>query len=74
MHFKAIEACITQKGSLPVNIKLILEGEEEVGSENLDSFLKDHSSEYLGDVLVNTDTPMFDRRVPSNCYWLRGMP
>ncbi|MFL2434483.1 MAG: dipeptidase [Vicinamibacterales bacterium] len=73
MHFKAIEACITQKGSLPVNIKLILEGEEEVGSENLDSFLKDHSSEYLGDVLVISDTPMFDRGVPSICYGLRGL-
>ena len=73
MHFKAIEACISQKGSLPVNIKLILEGEEEVGSENLDSFLKDHSSEYLGDVLVISDTPMFDRGVPSICYGLRGL-
>ena len=73
MHFKAIEACITQKGLLPVNIKLILEGEEEVGSENLDSFLRDHSSEYSADVLVISDTPMFDRGVPSLCYGLRGL-
>ena len=73
MHFKAIEACIKQKGLLPVNIKLILEGEEEVGSENLDSFLRDHSSEYSADVLVISDTPMFDRGVPSLCYGLRGL-
>ncbi len=73
MHFKAIEACMKQKGFLPINIKLILEGEEEVGSENLDSFLRDHSSEYLGDVLVISDTPMFDRGVPSICYGLRGL-
>ena len=73
MHFKAIEACIKEKGALPVNIKLILEGEEEVGSENLDSFLRDRSSEYSGDVLVISDTPMFDRGVPSLCYGLRGL-
>ena len=73
MHFKAIEACMKQKGSLPVNIKLILEGEEEVGSENLDSFLRDHASEVCGDVLVISDTPMFDRGVPSICYGLRGL-
>tara|TARA_B100000809_G_C15140700_1_gene533210 strand:- start:1371 stop:2741 length:1371 start_codon:yes stop_codon:yes gene_type:complete len=73
MHFKAIEACIKQKGLLPVNIKLILEGEEEVGSENLDPFLRDHSSEYSADVLVISDTPMFDRGVPSLCYGLRGL-
>jgi len=73
MHFKAIEACIKKKGALPVNIKLILEGEEEVGSENLDSFLRDRSSEYSADVLVISDTPMFDRGVPSLCYGLRGL-
>ena len=39
MHFKAIEACMRQNGSLPVNIKLILEGEEEIGSDNFDTFL-----------------------------------
>ena len=73
MHFKAMEACIKKKSALPVNIKLILEGEEEVGSENLDSFLRDRSSEYSGDVLVISDTPMFDRGVPSLCYGLRGL-
>ena len=73
MHFKAIEACIKQSGSLPVNIKLILEGEEEVGSANLNSFLRDHASELSGDVLVISDTPMFDRGVPSLCYGLRGL-
>ena len=40
MHLKAIEAHIKQNGRLPVNIKLILEGEEEVGSVNLDNFVK----------------------------------
>src|ERR687891_268786 len=42
MHFKAVEAHLKQNGRLPVNIKFILEGEEEVGSENLDNFVKEH--------------------------------
>jgi acetylornithine deacetylase/succinyl-diaminopimelate desuccinylase-like protein len=40
MHFKAIEAHLKQNAKLPVNIKIILEGEEEVGSANLDNFVK----------------------------------
>ena len=40
MHFKAIEAHLKQNGRLPVNIRIILEGEEEVGSANLDDFIK----------------------------------
>jgi len=39
MHFKAIEAYLKQTGKLPINIKIILEGEEEVGSANLDNFI-----------------------------------
>ena len=73
MHFKTIEACLKQDGGLPVNIKLILEGEEEVGSENLDAFLNDQKSELAADVVVISDTPMFDCGVPSICYGLRGL-
>ena len=73
MHFKAIEACMRQNGSLPVNIKLVLEGEEEVGSENLDAFLSDHKSALAADVVVISDTPMFGRGMPSICYGLRGL-
>ncbi|MBW8862862.1 MAG: M20/M25/M40 family metallo-hydrolase, partial [Acidobacteria bacterium] len=50
MHFKAIEAHLKQAGSLPVNIKIILEGEEEVGSANLDNFIRDHRGELGADV------------------------
>ena len=48
MHFKAIEAHLKQNGKLPVNIKIILEGEEEVGSANLDDFVKSHKDELAG--------------------------
>src|SRR5437867_2334531 len=73
MHFKAIEAHLKQNGRLPVNIKIILEGEEEVGSANLDNFVKGHKDDLKADVVVISDSPMFDRGVPSICYGLRGL-
>jgi acetylornithine deacetylase/succinyl-diaminopimelate desuccinylase-like protein len=73
MHFKAIEAHLKQNGKLPVNIRIILEGEEEVGSANLDNFIKAHKDELNADVVVISDSPMFDRGIPSICYGLRGL-
>ena len=73
MHFKAIEAHLKQNGRLPVNMKIILEGEEEVGSANLDDFVKAHKDELAADVVVISDSPMFDRGIPSICYGLRGL-
>src|SRR5918911_1399047 len=57
MHFKAIEAHMKQSGRLPVNIKIILEGEEEVGSANLDNFIREHHGELGADVVVISDSP-----------------
>jgi acetylornithine deacetylase/succinyl-diaminopimelate desuccinylase-like protein len=73
MHFKAVEAHLTQNGRLPVNIKFILEGEEEVGSVNLDEFIRSHKGELGADVVVISDSGMFARGVPSICYGLRGL-
>ncbi len=73
MHFKAVEAHMKQNGRLPVNIKFILEGEEEVGSVNLDNFIRDHKSELGADVVVISDSAMFGRGIPSICYGLRGL-
>ncbi len=73
MHFKAVEAHLKQNGRLPVNIKFILEGEEEVGSVNLDDFIRAHKGELGADVVVISDSPMFARGVPSICYGLRGL-
>jgi acetylornithine deacetylase/succinyl-diaminopimelate desuccinylase-like protein len=56
-----------------VNIKVILEGEEEVGSANLDDFIKANKDLLKADVVVISDSPMFDRGVPSICYGLRGL-
>jgi acetylornithine deacetylase/succinyl-diaminopimelate desuccinylase-like protein len=73
MHLKAVEAHLKQTGRLPVNMKFILEGEEEVGSEHLDDFIKAHKQELSADVVVISDSPMFARGVPSICYGLRGL-
>jgi acetylornithine deacetylase/succinyl-diaminopimelate desuccinylase-like protein len=73
MHLKAIEAHIKQTGKLPVNMKVILEGEEEVGSENLDDYVRAHKEQLAADVVVVSDSTMFDRGVPSICYGLRGL-
>jgi acetylornithine deacetylase/succinyl-diaminopimelate desuccinylase-like protein len=73
MHLKAVEAHLKQAGRLPVNMKFILEGEEEVGSEHLDDFIKAHKQELAADVVVISDSPMFARGVPSICYGLRGL-
>ena len=73
MHLKAIEAHLSQHGRLPVNIKVILEGEEEVGSEHLDDFIRAHTADLRADVVVISDSAMFARGVPSICYGLRGL-
>jgi acetylornithine deacetylase/succinyl-diaminopimelate desuccinylase-like protein len=73
MHFKAIEAHMKQQGRLPVNIRVIIEGEEEVGSKNLDNFIREHKASLGADVVVISDSAMFDRGVPSICYGLRGL-
>src|SRR5205814_2814068 len=52
MHLKAIEAHMKQSGRLPVNIKLIVEGEEEIGSVNLDNFIRANKDMLHADVVV----------------------
>ena len=73
MHIKAVEAYMKQTGGLPVNMRFCIEGEEEVGSANLDNFIRDHKRELSADVVVISDSPMFDRGIPSICYGLRGL-
>jgi acetylornithine deacetylase/succinyl-diaminopimelate desuccinylase-like protein len=73
MHIKAIEAFIKKNGGLPVNMKVLIEGEEEVGSVHLDEFIQGHRKDLAADVVVISDSPMFDRGIPSICYGLRGL-
>ena len=61
MHFKAIEAHMKQTGRLPLNIKVFLEGEEEVGSLHLDEFVRQNKPLLAADVVVISDSAMFAR-------------
>jgi len=69
----AIGAFLKAQGSLPVNIKMLVEGEEEIGSRNLDAFFKEHKSRLQSDVIVVCDTENIDTGVPSITYSLRGI-
>ncbi|MCA9072585.1 MAG: M20/M25/M40 family metallo-hydrolase, partial [Planctomycetaceae bacterium] len=71
-HIKSVEAWMKQHGRLPINIKFIIEGEEEVGGENLDKFLKDHSHDLACDIVVVSDTSQYAPGQPAITYGLRG--
>jgi acetylornithine deacetylase/succinyl-diaminopimelate desuccinylase-like protein len=73
IHLKAIESYMKNAGSLPLNIKMIIEGEEEVGSAHLDDFVKAHKDLLKADLVLISDSSMFAKGVPSVCYGLRGL-
>jgi acetylornithine deacetylase/succinyl-diaminopimelate desuccinylase-like protein len=73
MHLKALEAHLKTSGRLPVNVKMVIEGEEEVGSENLAKYLREHRAELDADVIVVSDTAMPGPDQPALCYALRGI-
>src|SRR5262249_40532831 len=73
MHLKSIEAWMRTAGSLPVNVKIIIEGEEEVGSPNLPRFLAAQRELLACDAVMISDTTMYDYDMPSITYGLRGL-
>jgi acetylornithine deacetylase/succinyl-diaminopimelate desuccinylase-like protein len=73
VHFKAIEALIRNTGGLPVNIKIMVEGEEEIGSAHLEEFVREQKTLLKSDVVVISDSSMYAKGVPSICYGLRGL-
>lgn len=72
MHVKAFEALLSLD-ALPCNIKFIIEGEEEVGSENLEQFLRDNKEKLAADVILISDTSMLGIDTPSITTGLRGL-
>jgi acetylornithine deacetylase/succinyl-diaminopimelate desuccinylase-like protein len=73
IHIKALEALLKTNGRLPVNVKVMIEGEEEVGSVNLWDFVKQNRGRLKADALVVSDTSMLAKGVPSVTYGLRGL-
>lgn len=73
LHLKSIEAWMHNGGRLPVNVKIIIEGEEEVGSPNLPPFLAAHRELLACDAVMISDTTMYDYDMPSVTYGLRGL-
>ncbi len=85
MHIKALESLFEassedgalegerRHGTLPINIRIILEGEEEVGGENVSCFVREHPEALQADFALISDTEMFAPDLPTLCVGLRGM-
>src|SRR5438874_3057292 len=69
----AIAAFLKTRGSLPVNVKMLVEGEEEIGSSNLNAFFKQYRDRIRSDVIVVCDTENIEVGLPSLTYALRGI-
>ena len=72
MHVKALES-MKASGDVPCNIKFIIEGEEEVGSSHLDTFLETHKDKLSADVVLVSDTGIISNDIPSITVGLRGL-
>lgn len=72
-HLKGCEAHMRTAGALPVNVKLLIEGEEEVGSPNLEPFLEAHRDTLAADIVLISDTSMFGPGRPAITVGLRGL-
>src|SRR5205085_557441 len=73
LHVKALEALLRTRGTLPVNVVLLAEGEEEVGSEHLSSFVEANADLLRADAVVISDSAMFAPGLPSILSSLRGL-
>jgi acetylornithine deacetylase/succinyl-diaminopimelate desuccinylase-like protein len=73
MHVAALAAHMAARGRLPVNVKLVFEGEEEISSLHLADFIGASRDRLRADICVISDTPMFGPGQPSICYALRGI-
>lgn len=73
IHLKALQALHEYAGKFPINVKVLIEGEEEVGSVSLWNYVQSHKQKLKADALVVSDTSMLGVGVPSITYGLRGL-
>ena len=73
MHIKAIETLRAVNGTLPVNVKFLVEGEEEVGGEAIAKFVAENPEKLKADVALVSDTAMYAEGMPTLCIGLRGL-
>ncbi len=72
-HLKAIEAWLKTTGGLPINVKVLIEGEEEIGGENLEEFVSKNPQKLACDYVVVSDTSQFAPGAPAITYGLKGL-
>src|ERR1019366_7082935 len=73
MHVKAIEALRAANGTLPINVKFLVEGEEEVGGESIAKYVAENPEKLKADVALVSDTELFADGIPTLCIGLRGL-
>jgi acetylornithine deacetylase/succinyl-diaminopimelate desuccinylase-like protein len=73
MHIKAVEALLATSGTCPVNLKFLIEGEEEVGGESVAKFVAENPARLKADVALVSDTELFAEGLPTLCIGLRGL-
>ncbi len=73
LHVAAVASYLKSGGTLPCNVKFVIEGEEEIGSENLSRFLAKYRGMMAADFIVLSDTANFDTGIPALTYQLRGI-
>ncbi len=73
MHIKTVEAFFKTAGSLPLNVKFLIEGEEEIGSESLETFINNNTELLKCDTVLISDTALYGPGIPTLTYGLRGL-
>ncbi|MCU0245741.1 MAG: M20/M25/M40 family metallo-hydrolase [Bryobacter sp.] len=73
MHVKALETLRTVNGTLPVNIKVLIEGEEEIGGKSIAKFVPANKEKLKADVALVSDTALYAEGIPTLCIGLRGL-
>ncbi len=73
MHVKAVEALRAVNGTLPVNLKFLIEGEEEIGGESVAKYVAENQAKLKADVALVSDTALYAEGIPTLCIGLRGL-